>query len=84
MLRSDIERDVNAAFFQVAGNVLPEIGKLKCGAGRVRETLALAIAIAAKIKDEPADWIRGIEAVADHLVPGLIALGRLILTESFQ
>ena len=59
-MRSDIERDVNAAFFQVARNVLPEIGELKRGTGRVRETLALAIAVAAKIKDEPANRIRGI------------------------
>jgi len=84
MLGSDIERNVNAAFFQITGNVLPEVGKLKRGAGRVRQTLAFAIAVATKIKDEPADWIRGIEAVTDHLVPGLIALGRLILTESLQ
>ena len=46
--------------------------------------LTLLIAITAQIKDEAADGIRGVKAVADHRVPSLIALRSLILPESFQ
>jgi hypothetical protein len=37
-----VERDVNAAFLQVAGNVLPEIRKLQRGAGGVGKLLAIS------------------------------------------
>src|SRR5579859_4798477 len=35
MPRGHVERNINAAFFEVAGNVLPEVGKLQRGASRI-------------------------------------------------
>ncbi len=63
-----IERNVDAAFFHVARNVLPEIGELQRGAGCVRKALAVLIAITAKVKDQAADGIGGIYAVISRSV----------------
>src|SRR5579859_7142557 len=84
VLRGHIERNIDAAFFEIARNVLPEVGKLQRRASRIGKLLTLRVAVTAKIKHETADGIRGIEAVADHLVPSLITLGGLILAEGFQ
>ena|SRR6516162_1541038 len=78
---SNVERDVDAAFFKVARDVLPEVGKLQGRAGRVGKALALLVTIAAKIKDQPPDRIGGINAVAKNGVPIGVALGRLILSK---
>ena len=80
----DVERDVDAAFFEVALNVLPEIRELESGAGGVGHRLALFVAIAAEIKDEASNRIRGIDAIADHGIPGRITLYVLILAEGLQ
>lgn len=80
----DIERNIDAAFFEVAIDVLPKIGELESGAGGVRQRLALFVAIAAKIEDEAADGIRGKNAVADHGVPSRITLDGLVLAEGAQ
>src|SRR5712664_1807777 len=55
--RGDVERNVNTAFFEVARDVLPEIGELQCSAGGVGKLLALLITIAAEIENEAADWV---------------------------
>src|SRR5215472_16171499 len=76
---SSVERNVDAPFFKVARDVLPEICKLQGGAGRVGQALALLVTIAAKIKDQPPDRVGGVNAVAENRVPIGVALGRLIL-----
>src|ERR1700746_3852231 len=37
--RGDIERNINATLFEVARDILPEIGQLQCGAGGVGKLL---------------------------------------------
>src|SRR5260370_4469255 len=82
--RGDIERNVNAALFEVARDVLPEIGELQCSAGGVGELLALLITIAAEIENEAADGIRGIDAIVQDRVPSGITLHRLVLAKGFE
>jgi len=41
----------------------------------------MLVTIAAKIKDEATNRIRGIDAVTDHGIPGGIALGGLVLAK---
>ncbi len=84
MRGGDVERDVDAAFFEIARDVLPEIRELERGAGAVGEMLAFGVAIAAEIENEAADGIRGIDAVVDDGVPIFIALYELILAEGFE
>ncbi len=84
MRGSDVERDVDAAFFEIARNVLPEIGELERGAGGVGEALAFGVAIAAEIENEAADGIRGVDAVVDDGVPIGVALYELILAEGLE
>src|SRR5690348_12803503 len=79
-----IKRNIDAAFVQVARNVLPEIGKLQSGAGGVGKALALLVAIAAEIEDQTAHGIRRIEAVAENRVPIRITLGRLVLAKRLE
>ena len=80
----DVERDVDAAFFEIARDVLPEIGELERGAGRVGEMLAFGVAIAAEIENEAADGIRGVDAVVDDGVPIFVAFYELILAKGFE
>src|SRR6266404_6612794 len=82
--RGDIERNVNAALFEVARDVLPEIGELQCSAGGVGELLALLITIAAEIENEAADWACRIDAIIQDRVPSGIPLDRLILAKGFE
>src|SRR5580704_5389321 len=80
----DIERDVDAALFEVARDVLPEIGELERGAGGIGEMLTFGVAIAAEVENETADGICGVDAVVDDYVPVGIALDGLVLAERFQ
>src|SRR5436309_15015830 len=84
MGRGHVERDVNAVLFKIARDILPEIRELQSGAGRIRESLTLFIAIAAEIEDEVTDWVRGISAVVENRIPTWITLHSLVLPESFQ
>src|SRR5882762_6337118 len=84
VLRGHVQRNVDAAFFQVAADVLPEIGQFQRGTRRVRKLLARLISVPAKIKHQPADGIRGIDAVVENRIPGGITLDGLVLTKSFQ
>src|SRR5215469_5669259 len=79
-----IKRNVNAAFVEVARNVLPKIRELKCSTSGVRKALALLVTIAAEVKDQAADGISRVNAVAENGVPVRIALGGLILAKRLQ
>src|SRR5882724_1368108 len=57
---SGVEGNIDAPLFEVARDVLPEVGKLQGGADGVGEELAALIAIAAEIQDKAADRIGGI------------------------
>src|SRR2546429_3862232 len=52
VVSSNVKRNVDAALFKVARDVLPEVGKLQGGAGRVGKALALLVTIAAEIRSE--------------------------------
>src|SRR6266849_6594155 len=80
----NVERDVDAADFEVAPDVLPEIGELECGTGGVGEALARLVAITAEVEDETADGISRVHAIVDDRIPVGIALHRLVLTKGFQ
>src|SRR5579859_6264917 len=84
MRGGDVERDVDAAFLEVARDVLPKISELERGAGGVGKMLAFGVAIAAEIENETADGIRGVDAVVDDGVPVGIALDGLVLAEGLQ
>src|SRR5215470_4995317 len=84
VVNGNVERNVNAAFFQVARNVLPEIRQLKRGAGCVGKLLAKRIAVAAEIEDEATDGIRGIDAIVEDRLPSGVTLDGLILPEGFE
>src|SRR5689334_14705274 len=79
--RRGVEWNVDAAFVEVARNVLPKIRKLQRGAGGVGKTLALLVAVAAKIQNEAADRIRRINTVAEDAIPVGVALSGLILAK---
>src|ERR1700730_40627 len=81
---SGVQRDVDAALFEVARYVLPEIGELQSGAGRVGEELSLFIAIAAEIEDEASNRIGGVGAVIKDSGPGGVTLYGLILTKGLE
>ena len=84
MCGSGVERNVDAALFEVPRNVLPEICQLQRRASGVRKLLPVLITIAAKIKHQAADGICRIDAVADHGVPRRVTPDGLILTECFE
>ena len=76
--------NIDAAFFHVARDVLPEIRELQSRAGVIRKPLPLFISVVAKIKHQSSDRIRGIDAIIEHVVPGRVPLHRLILPECAQ
>ena len=78
-----VEGDVDATFFHVAGNVLPEIRQLQRCAGGVREALAMFIAISAEIKNQAADGIGGVFAIVEKRRPVWVALDFLVLAKGF-
>src|SRR5260370_3099232 len=82
--RCNIQRNVDAAFFQVARDVLPEIGELQCSAGGVGKTLALLVTIPAEIEDEASDGICGIDAILKDTIPGRESLYGLFLSKPFH
>ena len=53
-----LEREIDAVFRVVDGDVLPEIGELKRGAGEIGKALALGVAVSAEVEHEVSDWIR--------------------------
>src|SRR5579864_465068 len=79
-----IKRNVDAAFVQVARNILPEIGKLQGSAGSVGKPLARFIAIAAEIEDQAADGISRIDAVGENRVPIRTTLRSLVLAKCLE
>src|SRR5216683_925765 len=79
--RQRIEWNVDASLVEVARDVLPKIGELQGRAGVVREPLALRVAVATQIQNEPPDRVGGIAAIADHVVPGAVAIDGLVLAE---
>jgi hypothetical protein len=79
-----IERNVDAALFEVPSDVLPEIGELQCSASGVGKALALVVTIAAQIEDEAPDRIGGIEAIIQHRIPSGTALYGLILAKGLE
>ena len=80
---SGIERNVDAAFVEVARNVLPKICKLQGGAGGVGKALTLLVAIATKAENQAADRVSGIDAVTENRVPIRIAFPGLVLAKRF-
>src|SRR6266851_1906621 len=73
-----------STIFDVARNILPEIGELKRGASGVGKTLALFVTIAAKIEDQASDGIGGIDAIIQHRIPSGIALYGLVLAKGLE
>ena len=83
MLRGYIERNVDASLFKVARNVLPKIGELQSGARRIGKFLTGFVVIPAKIEHQPADRIRGVDAVVKNGIPGAVALDDLVFAKGF-
>src|SRR5579859_1887293 len=80
----NVERDIYAALFEVARNVLPEIGELQSSTSGVGHGLTLFVTVAAKKKNEATDGICGIDAIADHRIPRGVAFDGLVLAERSQ
>ena len=77
-----ILREVDAvAVEDVAPHVLPEVGQLQRGAGAIRQPLALLVAVATHIQDEPADRIGAPAAVIDQLIEVIVTIDPLVLFE---
>ncbi len=68
----------------VGANILPEIRELERGAGVVGESEALGIAIAAGVKDEMADRVGRVMAVAKHVGHGFEAGDGLVLSKCYE
>src|SRR5207249_4372204 len=83
VVSSNVKRNVDAALFKVARDVLPEVGKLQGGAGRVGKALALLVTIAAEIKDQLPHRVGGINAVAKNGVPTATLIGTPFLATAF-
>src|SRR4051812_6658659 len=66
------EWDIDASLLPVTDNVLPEISKLERGAGVVGKLLAFGVAVSAEVEHEVPHGVRGILAVAKHVVEGLV------------
>ena len=84
VLRGDIQRNIDAAFFKVARNVLPKVGELQRGASCIGQFLALFIAIPTEIEHQAANGIRRIDTVVENGLPGGIALDDLIVPKCLQ
>ncbi len=69
VFRQGIQRDIEAALFEVARNVLPEIRQLQRGASVIGELLPRFVAIVAEIKNEAADGIRRVHAIVEQRNP---------------
>src|SRR5246127_82475 len=80
----NVQWNINASFFEVARNVLPEICQLQRGAGGIGKLLTRFIAVAAEIKHQAANGIRGVNAVIEKRFPGRKAFYGLVLTKGFQ
>src|SRR5205814_3022068 len=65
-------------------DVLPEIGQLQCGAGVIGKTLTLRITVSTKIKDQMADRIRRVAAIAEQIVKRFISGDGLVLTKRLE
>ena len=74
--RQRFQRNVDAALFQIARHILPEIRELQRRARRVGKLLALGVAIAAQIQHQAADRIRRIAAIIEHVIPGRSSAAR--------
>lgn len=79
-----IERNVDAAFFEVARHVLPEIRHLQSSARIIGKLLPVGIAIATGIENQSSHWICRIHSIIEHAVPRRVALHTLILPERAQ
>src|SRR5215471_434559 len=75
---------IDAAFFVIAGDILPKIGELQRSASEVGELLPLVVAISAEIEHQMADWIGGVVTISQHIVERFEASDRLILAEGRQ
>jgi hypothetical protein len=84
VLGKRIEWNINATFFEVSRNVLPEIRELQGGTSVVGEFLPRFVSIATEVKNEPADRIRRVNAIVDQGIPVRIAVHRLVLAEGTQ
>ena len=84
MLSKKRQREIDAVLCEIDRHVLPEIGKLQRGTGGIGKLLPLGIAIAAQIQHQVPHRIRRIAAVAEHIVPILIAGDALILLEGLN
>ena len=78
------ERKIDASFFVVDADILPEVGELQGGAGEVGKVLAFEIAISAKVEHEMADGIGGVAAVGQQIVESFEASDGLILAEGAE
>lgn len=67
--------DVDPSLSKIDGDVLPEVGKLKGSADRVRVLEKRGIRITDDVKDNPADRIGGMAAVVEEVVEGPVPGG---------
>jgi hypothetical protein len=63
-----LARQVDAAFAEIDGEVLPEVRELERGADVVGARLALGVGVAEEVQHEVADRVRGVHAVVHELV----------------
>src|SRR5712692_4767866 len=72
---------IYAADGEVAGHVLPKVGKLQAGANAVRQFAPCLVMRFAQVQDQAADRIGGIPAIAEQLLEGVVTLDTLVLLE---
>src|SRR6202044_4032447 len=84
MLGERVYGNINATFFEVARNVLPEICELQGGTSIVGKFLPRFVSIATEIKNEPANRIGRVNTIVDQGLPVRIAVHCLALAEGAQ
>lgn len=77
-------REIDATGESIAGDVLPEIDKLKARADCVGHPNEIGIATALECQDDPPDGIGRATTVVEHLGPGGVARLHLILLEGID
>src|SRR6516164_3290748 len=78
------ERKIDAAFLEVDGNILPEIGELQCGASEVGKLLAFRIVVAAQVEHKMTHGVGRVLAVAEQVGEAWIAGDNLVLAKGLK
>ncbi len=75
------QRQIDSSLCVIHRDVLPEVRQLQRGAGVVGKLLPLGIAIAAQVQHQMSHGIRGVLAVAQHVLECGIARDGLVLAK---